>query len=70
MGLYRRTRRSTLHNPGIPNGTYLGERIDRVSVDEREHFMKCANCGGWFDKRDLGDAAQHFERGHKRPADS
>ena len=43
-----------------------GTRIDFVSVmenglekKEREHFMKCPDCGHWFDMRDLAEVISH-----------
>jgi hypothetical protein len=43
----------------IPRGKYKGRRVGRVPKDEREHFMQCPLCGGWFDKRDLGQVFEH-----------
>jgi hypothetical protein len=37
----------------------MGPRIDKIPKDEREHFMQCAICGGWFDKWDLGQVFGH-----------
>jgi hypothetical protein len=29
------------------------------SVEEAEHFIKCGDCGGWIDCRDLGQVFEH-----------
>jgi hypothetical protein len=52
--------------PRIPKGSILGVRLGGEPVDEREHFFRCAACGGWVDKRDLGDVFSH-EGPHGRP---
>lgn len=43
----------------IPRGKYIGKRVGDPPVDEAEHFIKCAVCGGWIDCRDLGQVFQH-----------
>jgi len=45
--------------PTIPRVKYIGKRIDPrtrkpMSVDEAEHFYWYSTCGGWVDRRDLG----------------
>lgn len=46
--------------PGAPirRGEFIGER-QGPPVAEAEHFMKCPACGGWIDKRDLGQVLEH-----------
>lgn len=43
----------------IPRGQIIGKRIDSVTTDEADHFIKCAACGGWIDCRDLGAVFDH-----------
>jgi hypothetical protein len=50
--------------PTIPRGKYIGKRIDPrtgkpMNVDETEHFYRCSTCGGWVDRRDLGQVFDH-----------
>lgn len=42
----------------IPRGKYLGEKLGPPAA-EAEHFIKCGDCGGWIDCRDLGQVFQH-----------
>lgn len=51
----------------IPRHRHLGTRDGPEPVDEREHFMRCPECGGWFDMRDLGQVAEHMREGHEKP---
>lgn len=44
----------------IPRGKYIGERKG-PPVAEAQHFMKCEDCGGWFDMRDFGQVAEHMD---------
>ena len=39
----------------IPSADGLG----RLVKDEAEHFYQCEACGGWIDKRDLGQVLEH-----------
>jgi hypothetical protein len=43
----------------IPRGKYIGQR-QGVPVSEVENFMKCEDCGAYFDMRDLGQVAAHI----------
>jgi uncharacterized protein (DUF3820 family) len=43
----------------IPRGKYIGCLVGDLPKDEAEHFMKCPACGGWFDRRDLGEVFDH-----------
>jgi hypothetical protein len=43
----------------IPRGKYLGEWLGEGPASEAEHFIKCAACGGWIDRRDLGQVFDH-----------
>ena len=38
----------------VPHGKYIGERVGGPPADEAEHFIRCPQCGAWFDMRDLG----------------
>lgn len=51
----------------IPRGKYVGVRDGGDPQSEAEHFYKCAECGGWVDKRDLGSVFDH-ESGGSHPA--
>jgi hypothetical protein len=42
----------------IPRGKYIGACTYPVK-DESEHFIKCGECGGWIDCRDLGAVFDH-----------
>ena len=46
-------------NNRIPRGKYRGRRVGGEPKDESEHFMRCPECGGWFDKRDLAQVFEH-----------
>lgn len=50
----------------IPRGKYIGDRQGGEPDDEADHFYKCAECGGWVDKRDLGAVFDH-EPGGSHP---
>ena len=41
----------------IPHGTIFGRRVGNPPKSDAEHFIRCPACGGWFDCRDLGQAA-------------
>jgi hypothetical protein len=43
----------------IPRGKYLGERLGEGPASEAERFFKCSACGGWIDRRDLGQVFGH-----------
>jgi len=38
----------------IPRGKYIGKRLGDRPADEAEHFIRCPECDGWIDFRDLG----------------
>lgn len=42
----------------IPRGRYIGRRVGGDPADEAEHFVRCG-CGGWVDRRDLGQVLDH-----------
>lgn len=50
--------------PGIE--TVRGGPEDGASVEERKHFARCATCGAWVDRRDLGAVLAH-NAPHDRP---
>ena len=50
----------------IPRGKYIGRRRGPSVISEAEHFMKCEDCGEYFDMRDLGQVAAHMDR-HSEP---
>lgn len=41
----------------IPRGKYIGKRAG-PPLDEAEHFIQCAACGGWIDCRDLAQVLE------------
>lgn len=43
----------------IPRGKYMGKRVGKQPASEAEHFIKCEECGGWIDCRDLGIVFAH-----------
>lgn len=43
----------------IARGKYMGERLDGKPATDAEHFIKCSDCGGWIDCRDLGAVFDH-----------
>jgi hypothetical protein len=43
----------------IPRGKYIGRRLGPPVKDEAEHFYRCEACGGWVDRRDLGQVFDH-----------
>jgi hypothetical protein len=43
----------------IPRGKYLGKALGNPPKDEAEHFVRCPACGGWIDRRDLGQVFEH-----------
>jgi hypothetical protein len=45
--------------PPIPRGKHIGHRVGGEPKSEAEHFIKCAACGGWIDRRDLGQVLEH-----------
>ena len=47
---------------GVLRGKYLGNRLGDPPSSDADHFIRCSACGGWIDRRDLG---QVF--GHKGP---
>jgi hypothetical protein len=44
----------------IPRGTYFGRPVGELQpMDEAEHYIRCPGCGGWIDRRDLGQVLAH-----------
>lgn len=43
----------------IPRGTMIGKRVDKPLLDETEHYIKCGQCGGMINCRDLGMVFDH-----------
>ena len=43
----------------IPRGKYIGKRVDGQMRTEADCFLKCSDCGGWIDLRDLGAVFAH-----------
>jgi hypothetical protein len=43
----------------IPRGEVIGEPKGWTPESEADHFMKCQDCGGWIDMRDLGMVFEH-----------
>lgn len=48
--------------PAVPRGKYIGKRADPPAKDESEHFLRCPQCGGLIDTRDLGQVQEHEVR--------
>lgn len=40
-------------------------RLIEMPLDERKHFLLCADCGQAVDCRRLGDVFHHEEAGHE-----
>lgn len=59
-------RRIGTRGPEIRRGEYVATNRG-APVTEAEHFYKCAECGGWVDKRDLGMVFDH-EPGGSHPS--
>jgi hypothetical protein len=36
-----------------------GDDADGIAQTEADHFMKCPDCGQWFDMRDLAQVLAH-----------
>ena len=45
------------------------EVMKYISLAERRHYMKCPDCGGYFDMRDLQDVFNHFHKSASIEAD-
>ena len=41
------------------------EILQYLSLKERRHFMKCPDCGSYFDMRDLEDVFNHFHKSNQ-----
>jgi uncharacterized C2H2 Zn-finger protein len=41
------------------------EILQYLSQSERRHFMKCPDCGNYFDMRDLEDVFNHFHKSNQ-----
>jgi hypothetical protein len=57
-----------LKNHGIAPvkpGKIIGERMDVIPKDEKQHFYVCPSCGQAVDKRDLGQVFHHEIRRHE-----
>lgn len=52
--------------PEIRRGEHVGVPREPVASDA-DHYYRCAECGGWVDKRDLGAVFGH-EPGGPHPA--
>lgn len=37
----------------------IGRRIDKVATDDSEHYIRCSECNGWIDLRNLGKVFAH-----------
>jgi hypothetical protein len=46
---------------GIPRKP--GIDVDGIAETEADHFMKCPDCGRWFDMRDQSDVLKHVHEG-------
>jgi len=44
----------------VPCGKYIGRPVGDPPKSKAEHFIKCPACGGWIDRRDLGQVIDHF----------
>jgi hypothetical protein len=43
----------------LHRGKYIGLLVGEDVTDEADNFFKCADCGCWFDMRDLGAVLDH-----------
>lgn len=43
----------------VPRAVYQGRPKGWKPDSESDHFMRCPECGAWFDMRDLGAAFDH-----------
>jgi hypothetical protein len=43
----------------LRRGEVIGQRVDKPVTDEAEHFIRCPDCGGWIDMRDLCQVFEH-----------
>ena len=43
----------------LRRGEIIGQRVDREDATEADHFLRCPDCGGWIDIRDLGAVLDH-----------
>jgi hypothetical protein len=41
------------------------EIMKYLPIAERRHFMKCPDCGNYFDMRDLQDVFNHFHKSNR-----
>jgi hypothetical protein len=44
----------------LPRGKYIGEAVDEPDATEESHFIRCEECGGIIDQRDLAVVMQHM----------
>lgn len=40
-------------------GKMKGSEYKKLSIQERDHFMRCETCGEWFDMRNLEEVIEH-----------
>jgi hypothetical protein len=43
----------------VPRGKYRGRRVGGEPTGEAEYFIRCPDCGGLIDMRDLGQVLEH-----------
>jgi hypothetical protein len=43
----------------IRRGEIIGQRVGGEPASEAEHYIRCPDCGGWIDCRDLGAVLEH-----------
>ena len=59
-----------IHAPDCPAMSFdpfdfVGTRVDKVVIDEVEHFFVCQSCGQAVDMRVLGEVLHHEDPGHE-----
>ena len=52
-------RREMPEQPPTRRGEIIGQRVDRRVTHEEEHYIRCPECGGLIDLRDLGAMLEH-----------
>jgi hypothetical protein len=59
----------------IPVGKVIGREVDPDTLEPLPpkpawmHFRQCTACGGWMDKRDLGQVTHHARADHRPMTD-
>ena len=43
----------------LRRGEIIGEQVDREVTSEAEHLVRCPDCGGYFDTRNLAQVIEH-----------